>query len=170
MFSFFLFFLDSLPFYFQIQGKRLKVQYKQIRHDPQDRQSFPSYAGSILPAQDYAARLYEPRQQDDYSDQPPISGFVPIRESETPGAKSPVTGSNREHDEGRDTTPSAGFMPVEDNAQFHKKTRDFGAILPSIDDLNTDIDFSSNQGEQRSSQSPSPLSDMKNMRRALPDP
>lgn len=148
----------------------MKVQYKQIRHDPQDRQSFPSYEGNILPTQDYAARLFEPRQQDDYTEQPPISGFVPIRESETPGAKSPLIGGNPEHDDGGKITSSVGVMPAEDNAQSHKRTQGFGAILPSIDDLNTDIDFSSNQGEQRSSQSPSPLSDMKNMRRALPDP
>ena len=139
-----------------------------MRTDAQDRPHFSSYADSILPVQDYTARpTHEPRQQEVFTDQPRISGFVPIRESETPGMISPPTGPNSEHGDGGDTVPPTGFMPAEES---HHKTRSFGAILPSIDDLKTEIEFSGNQGDQRNSPSPSPLTDMKDIRRALPDP
>ena len=151
------------------------MQYKQVRHDAQDRQRYPAYEGSILPVQDYASRpAYEPRQREHFIDQPQaVPGFVPIRETDESGAQVSPIGPDSSH-EGGDIPPSTGFMPAHDkatSAQSHPKARVFDSILPSIDDLNTDdIDYSGNQGEQRNTPSPSPLTDLKDIGRALPDP
>ena len=145
----------------------------------QDRQRYQSYAGTlpqdhtnsgILPVQDYT-RSYAPRQREDFIDEPTASGFFPIREPVDSGNKSPLFGPKPENERG--DIPPTGFMPAQDfgrSTQYRQMTRGSDPILPSIEDLSSDIGFSGNRGDPRNTPSPSPLTDMKEIRRALPDP
>ena len=140
----------------QIDGKRLKVQHKQLRadqhsyygHEAPWTSSGPSPQGS-LPLQQYAQR---PSSQ-------PTQGSLPMQQYAQRPSSQP-----RQHRGHRGRSP-AGFVPVQEYAGPPEYRR-----RKSSSQSEEAIRESGEETAQRSATSPpSPLSDLKDIGKSLPD-
>lgn len=144
---------------YQIQGKRLKVQHKQVRSDGQgqDHRRGRSPSGYVPIQQS----RYDAQQQGTREDQQ-RGGFVPLQHSTRPQS------NPQQREVPQDRSP-AGFKPLQEEGG-PSETSDFTStsVLPPMEALEA-LDDDDNQYTQGSRLSPSPLDDLNDMGTALPD-